>query len=77
LVGFEIGRARRCCRKGDFSGIGGGGVEGGGEAGPGSIGVLKCIGGLGIGGLGIGGGRGLPVFTVAIIGYGPGTDGGV
>ena len=68
MIGFELGRAVRCCRRGDFSGIGGGGVEGGGEAEPGSIGVLRCIGGLGIGGLGNGGGLGLPVFTDAMTG---------
>lgn len=68
MAGFELGRAGRCWRRGDLSGIGGGGVEGGGEAGPVGIGEPDNIGGLGIGGLGNGGGLGLPAFTVAIIG---------
>jgi len=72
-VGFEFGRAVRCCRKGDLSGIGGGGVEGGGDNGPVNAGGLDTIGGLGIGELGNGGGLGLP--AAGIIGKAPGTDG--
>jgi hypothetical protein len=70
VVGSELGRVGRCWRRGDLSGMGGGGVEGGGDgAGPLSIGKLDdSSGGLGIGGLGSGGGLGLPVIVVAIIG---------
>lgn len=69
LSGLELGRAVRCWRKGDFSGIGGGGVEGGGEEGPSSVGGLKSIGGLGSGG-----GFGLLAFAldVGIMGKAPG-----
>ena len=71
LIGFEFGRRpARCCRKGDFSGIGGGGVDGGGEVGLPSN-----------GGLGSGGGFGLLAGELAIgldcIGKAPGTGGGV
>lgn len=79
LTGFELGRAVRCCRKGDLSGIGGGGVEGGGEVGaPVSFGELDSIGGLGIGGLGKGGRLGLLILPLVddIIGKAPGTGGG-
>jgi len=78
LTGLELGRAVRCCRRGDLSGIGGGGVEGGGDNRPVSAGELDSIGGLGMGGLGNGGGLGLPAYTVVdgIMGNAPGTDGG-
>ena len=73
LTGFEFGRVARCCRKGDFSGTGGGGVEGGGELGPRSDVGLLCNGGLGNGG-----GFGLLAFEFDVDGIGktPGTGGG-
>ena len=72
LTGFEFGRAVRCWRRGDFSGIGGGGVEGGGDDGP------KEVDGLAKGGLGKGGGFGLFAFGPAagVIENAPGTGRG-
>ena len=71
-TGFEFGRAVRCWRRGDFSGIGGGDVEGGGDDGP------RRADGLAKGGLGNGGGFGLLDLDPAagIVGNAPGTGGG-
>jgi len=71
LTGFEFGRAVRCWRRGDFSGIGGGGVEGGGDEEP-------KFDWLARGGLGNGGGFGLLALDpiAGIIGKAPGTGGG-